>query len=255
MQKIKWGEMTRAELEQRTRFVDTALLPIGSIEQHGPHLPLDTDTFDAGYMLEEAVKRIESPKPLILPTIPYGVSDHHMGFSGTITVRSETLRDMIIDIGRSIIHHGIQKLFIYNAHGGNTTTIKIAARKLKRETGLLIFIDSGESMEPGKKKYVDSKNDVHAGEYETSTSLANREELVDKDAIPEVEMDFPGDEFEFENDPPFEFAWDTHELSKIGVLGDPKKATKEKGEKLWDAGIELLARRIKMVMEMEKSLL
>jgi len=80
MQKIKWGEMTRAELEQRTRFVDTALLPIGSIEQHGPHLPLDTDTFDAGYMLEEAVKRIESPKPLILPTIPYGVSDHHMGF-------------------------------------------------------------------------------------------------------------------------------------------------------------------------------
>ncbi|MFO7792903.1 MAG: creatininase family protein [Candidatus Saliniplasma sp.] len=255
MQKTKWGEMTRAELEQRTRFIDTALLPIGSIEQHGPHLPLDTDTYDAGYILEESVKRIDRPKPLILPTIPYGVSDHHMAFPGTITIKSKTLQDMIIDIGRSIIQHGIQKLFIYNAHGGNTSTIKLAASKLKRETGLLVFIDSGESMGPGKERYVDSENDVHAGEYETSTSMANRGELVEEEAIPEKEMDFPDDEFEFDNDPPFLFTWDTHELSKIGVLGDPKKATKEKGEKLWDEGITILANRIKKVMEMDKSLL
>ncbi|MFW6141449.1 MAG: creatininase family protein [Candidatus Saliniplasma sp.] len=87
----------------------------------------------------------------MLPTIPYGVSDHHMGFPGTITIRTETFENMIIDIGRSIVHHGIQKLFIYNAHGGNTSTIKIAARKLKRETGLLVFIDSGESMAPERK--------------------------------------------------------------------------------------------------------
>ncbi len=248
---IHWGEMTREDILCVSRDVDLVLLPVGSIEQHGPHLPLDTDSFDAMYMLEEAVKRIDGPRPPILPTVSYGVSDHHMSFPGTVTLRPETLEAVLIDIGRSVATHGFQKLFICNGHGGNTSVLNIAARKLKRETGLLVFVDSGECMEPGKKGLIETKNDVHAGEYETSTSLANRNELVDSDAIPGQEMGFPHPSMAFNHVPPFNFAWDTHELSSTGVLGDPAKATVEKGEKLWESGISLLAERIKIVMGMK----
>ncbi|MGM0509986.1 MAG: creatininase family protein [Thermoplasmatota archaeon] len=249
-EKIFWGEMTRWELKERAESVDTALLPVGSLEQHGPHLPLDTDAYDAGYMLEKAVEKLSSPKPPILPTIPYGVSHHHMYFPGTVTLRNETLEMMIIDIGRSIISSGFQKLFIYNAHGGNTDTINIAAKKLKKETGLFVLIDSGESMEPGKKELVESRNDVHAGEYETSTSMANRGELVKEKMIPEESSKFPHETMEFDHEPPFHFVWDTHELTDTGVLGDPGKASEEKGEELWERGISKLAERIEIAIEL-----
>ncbi len=248
---IYWGEMTREDILCITRYVDLALLPVGSLEQHGPHLPLDTDSYDARYLLENAVKMIDGPKPPILPTFAYGISDHHMSFPGTVTLRPETFEALVMDIGRSVATHGFQKLFICNGHGGNNSALNTVARKLKKETGLLIFIDSGECMEPGKKKLVETENDVHAGDYETSTSLANRKELVDVDAIPEKEMTFPHPSMTFDHKPSFNFAWDTHELSPMGVLGDPTKATVEKGEKLWESGISLLAERIKIVMDMK----
>ncbi len=247
---VHWGELTREDLSCLSRYVDVALLPVGSLEQHGPHLALDTDSYDARYILEEAVKLLDAPKPPILPTVAYGVSDHHMSFPGTITLRPETLEAVIMDIGRSVAAHGFQKLFISNGHGGNTSVLNVVAQKLKRETGLLVFIDSGDCMEPGKKKLVESKNDVHAGEYETSTSLANRGELVDVDAIPDEEMGFPHPSMSFHHKPVFNYAWDTHELSSIGVLGDPTKATVEKGQKLWKMGIDLMAERINIVMDM-----
>ncbi|MFP4608639.1 MAG: creatininase family protein, partial [Candidatus Aenigmatarchaeota archaeon] len=142
VEKIRWGEMNRWELEQRAEVVDTTILPIGSLEQHGPHLPLDTDSYDAEHLVEEAVRRLETPKPVILPTIPYGVSDHHMGFPGTVTVASKTLEDLIVDVGRSVIRHGFRKFFILTGHGGNEAAVKTAARRLKKETGMDVFMDS-----------------------------------------------------------------------------------------------------------------
>lgn len=253
-EKIFWGEMNRWELQQRSEDVDTALLPVGSLEQHGPHLPLDTDAHDAEYILENAAEELESSRPPILPTVPYGISDHHMNFPGTVTIGADTLQSLIEDIGRSIIRHGFKKLFIFNAHGGNTAAIKLVARKLKRETGMLVFVDSGECMKPGRDELVESENDVHAGEYETSTSLANRGELVDERVLPEKEMDFPDERFEFDHEPDFFFAWDTDELTPTGILGDAQKADREKGEELWKRGISRLAERIETVMEMPNHL-
>ncbi|MEF8874008.1 MAG: creatininase family protein [Candidatus Thermoplasmatota archaeon] len=250
-EKIKWGEMNRWQLEQRAELIDTAILPLGSLEQHGPHLPLDTDRFDAEYIVEEAVERLDSPRPLILPTIPYGVSDHHMGFPGTVTVDSETLQDLIVNIGRSVIQHGFRKLFVLTGHGGNEAAVKTTARKLKKETGLDVYIDSFDLMDPEKDELVESENDVHAGEFETSLVLAVREDLVDERTIPEKEMDFPDPKLEFEHEPEFPFAWNTHDLTRTGVLGDAEKASKEKGEELWEAGIERLKERIEAVLDID----
>ncbi len=252
-EKIRWGEMNRWELEQRAKLVKTTILPIGSLEQHGPHLPLDTDSFDAEYIVEEAVKRLDSPKPVILPTIPYGVSDHHMGFPGPVTIDPKTLEDIIINIGRSVIQHGFIKLFILTGHGGNEATIKTAARRLKKETGMDVYMDSFDLMDPEKKELIESENDMHAGEFETSLVLAVREKLVDERTVPKKEMNFPDSKLEFEHEPEFSFAWNTHELTRTGVLGDPTKASKEKGEKLWDAGIERLKMRIKTVIDLERN--
>lgn len=246
---IHWGEMTREDIGYLRDKLDIALLPIGSLEQHGPHLPLDTDSFDARYILEEAVKLIDDPKPPILPTIPYGVSDHHMDFPGTITLRAETLESVILDIGRSVAENGFRKLLICNGHGGNDSVINVAARKLKKEYGIQVYVDSGECMERGREELVDTRNDVHAGEYETSTSLANRGDLVDLDLIPsEPKMTFPHPSMEFDSKPSFKFSWDTHEISPSGVLGDPSKATAEKGEELWRYGVSEMAERIKILM-------
>lgn len=250
-EKIRWGEMNRWELNQRAEMIDTAILPIGSLEQHGPHLPLDTDSYDAEYIVEKAVKRLEPPRPPILPLIPYGVSEHHMGFPGTVTIEPNTFEDFIVNIGQSVLQNGFKKLIIFTGHGGNESTIEIAARKLKKETGMDVFIDSFKLMDPEKEELVDSENDVHAGEFETSLVLAARETLLDERMIPEKEMEFPDQELEFDNDPEFSFAWNTHELTETGVLGDPEKATKEKGEKLWEAGIERLKKRIEVVMRLD----
>lgn len=252
-EKIRWGEMNRWQLEQRAKVVNTTILPIGSLEQHGPHLPLDTDSFDAEYIVEKAVKRLDSPRPLILPTIPYGVSDHHMGFPGTVTIEPDTLQDLTVNIGRSVIQHGFMKLIILTGHGGNDAAIRTAGRRLKKETGMDVFMDSFDLMDPEKEGSIESKNDVHAGEFETSLVLANREELVDKRIIPEEKnsTDFPNPKLEFDHEPEFPFAWNTHDLTRTGVLGDPTKASKEKGEKLWEAGIERLKERIEAVMDIE----
>ncbi|MBS3816292.1 MAG: creatininase family protein [Candidatus Thermoplasmatota archaeon] len=250
-EKINWGEMNRWELDKRSDIVDTAILPIGSLEQHGPHLPLDTDTFYAREMVERAVKGLDSVKPPVLPAISYGVSEHHMGFPGTVTLEPETLKHVIVDIGRSAIRHGFHKLLIFNGHGGNEAVIKTAARELKNETGMDIFIDSYKVMDPEREDLVETENDVHAGEFETSLVLASREELVDERNIPEKEMEFPDTKLDFEHEPEFSHTWNTHDLTRTGVLGDANKADKEKGEKLWESGIKRLRERIETVIEID----
>lgn len=252
--KIKWGEMNRWELDQRSEMVDTAVLPVGSLEQHGPHLPLDTDSFDAEHVVEKAVERLDSPRPPILPGIPYGSSDHHMSFPGTVSINPDVLEETIIDIGRSVLQHGFFKLYIYNGHGGNESAIRTAAQKLKQETGMLVVTDSFESFAPEREEIVESDNDVHAGEFETSLVLSVREDMVDERTIPEEEVEFPDPKMEFDNDPEFNYTWNTHDLTKTGVIGDATKGTKEKGEKLWEAGIERLKGRLETVMDISHQL-
>ncbi len=118
-----WGEMTWPEAEQRFEEVDIALLPVGSIEQHGPHLPLDTDAFDAEYLAHKVAEACSSPPPLVLPLISYGISYEHNSFKGTIDIRNQTLSNLVYDIGMSVARNGICKLVIINGHGGNVPAL------------------------------------------------------------------------------------------------------------------------------------
>ena len=97
-----WGELCWPDAMERLDIVDTALLPVGAIEQHGPHLPLDTDAFDAEYLARRIADGCSTPKPLVLPLIAYGVSYHHEAFKGTISINNDTLANLVYDVGISV---------------------------------------------------------------------------------------------------------------------------------------------------------
>ena len=246
---ILLGEMTRDEAKERIKECDVAILPVGSLEQHGPHLPLDTDAFDAYWLAQKVAKKVAPPRPVVCPPINYGVSYHHMDFAGTLTIEPATLSNLTYEIGISLVKHGIRKILIINGHGGNTPALNCTAQRLNDETNILVCVESGNITAKEQKRLFKTKNDVHSGEYETSTSLANREELVRKDRIRKPEMKFLSRHLEFEGKNVVPFKYRVKDISKTGVLGDPTKANKKKGEKIWNLTIDAL---VKVVEDLKK---
>lgn len=230
-------EMTWPEAKRRFKEVDVALLPVGAIEQHGPHLPLDTDAFDAEHLAVEVASRCSDPKPIVFPLISYGVSYHHDDFAGTISIRNRTLANMVYEIGMSAARHGITKLVIINGHGGNDPALNFAAQEISRDGRIFVCVDTGESSDVDIDSMIDTPNDVHAGEIETSTSLAVRPELVKMDKAESAVPKFSSRYLDFSSKRSVSWYAYTKKMSKTGVLGDPTKATAEKGRKMWDVMI------------------
>ncbi len=227
------GELTWPEAARRLQEVDVALLPVGAVEQHGPHLPLDTDAFDAEYLAVSVAEGCTEPWPLVLPLVPYGVSYHHDDFPGTISVGNEALSKMVYDIGMSCARYGITKLIIINGHGGNTATLQFAAQLINRDAQIFTCVDTGESSDVDLDDLCETPNDVHAGEIETSTSLATRPHLVRMDLARRFVPDFSSRYLDFTTKRSVEWYARTSRLSTTGVLGDPTLATREKGEQMW----------------------
>jgi creatinine amidohydrolase/Fe(II)-dependent formamide hydrolase-like protein len=232
-----WGELTRPDAEERLEAVDVALLPVGAIEQHGPHLPLDTDAFDAAYLANRVAEACSDPKPLVLPAISYGVSYHHADFKGTISISNDTLAQLVYEIGISVARNGIRKLVIINAHGGNAPALNYAAQLINRDARIFACVDTGETSDVDIYKIVETPNDVHAGEIETSTALAVRPHLVQmKRAAPSV-PEFPSQYLDFTSKRGVSWYAFTRKISSSGVMGDPTKASAEKGRKIWEMAI------------------
>ena len=234
------GELTWPEAKKRFEEVDVALLPVGSIEQHGPHLPLDSDAFDAAYLALKVAEACTDPKPLVLPLIPYGVSYHHEDFSGTITVSPDTLSQLVYEIGMSAARNGITKLVIINGHGGNSPALHFAAQMINRDAHIFTCVDTGETSDPDIDALAETPNDVHAGEIETSTSLAVRPELVKLKSARKFIPQFSSRYLNFTSKRRVDWYAHIAKISSTGVLGDPTKATAEKGKRMWDYMIKHL---------------
>ena len=227
------GEMTWPEAEAYLKKVDVALLPVGAIEQHGPHLPLDTDSFDADYLARQVAQACSDPKPIVLPPIAYGVSYHHDDFKGTFSINNDTLSRLIYEIGLSAAHNGIKKLVIINGHGGNGPSLNFAAQMINRDAHIFVSVDSGETSDVDIYSFVETQNDVHAGEFETSTSLAIRPELVQMDKADPSIPKFSSRYLNFTSKRGVSWYAYTKKISSTGVMGDPTKASAEKGRKMW----------------------
>lgn len=247
---IQLGELTWPEAQMRVKEMDVALLPVGSIEQHGPHLPLDTDAFDAAYLAAAAAKICTDPKPIVLPLVPYGVSYHHEDFSGTLSLSPDTLSALVYEIGMGAARIGITKLIIVNGHGGNIPALQFAAQKINRDSRIFTCVETGETSEKDVQELAETPGDVHAGEIETSTSLAVRPELVQMDKVKKFIPKFSSRYLDFSSKRSVEWYARVSRISKSGTLGDPTKATVEKGEKMWEAMIKHLSEFIEDLKSM-----
>jgi creatinine amidohydrolase/Fe(II)-dependent formamide hydrolase-like protein len=229
-----WAELTWPDAERRLGEVDVALLPVGSIEQHGPHLPLDTDAFDAEYLCQRVAERCSPPRPLALPLIPYGVSYHHQDFPGTLSVSPDTLAKLVYEVGMGAARNGINKLIIVNGHGGNMPTLQFAAQMINRDAHIFTCVDTGETSDADVAKLTETRSDLHAGEVETSTTLAARPDLVDMRKASRFVPRFSSRYLDFSSEYGVEWYAHTVRISPSGVLGDPTRATAEKGLEFWE---------------------
>jgi creatinine amidohydrolase/Fe(II)-dependent formamide hydrolase-like protein len=246
----EWSKLSWPEAKAALRGVDIALLPVGAIEQHGPHLPLDTDAFDAEYLAHEVAKACKVPRPLVLPLIPYGVSYHHDDFPGTLSISNDALAKFVYDVGMSTARNGVAKLIIINGHGGNSATLHFAAQMINRDARIFTCVDSGESSDPDIFKLAETKNDVHAGEIETSTTLAVRPELVKMKKAKAMVPKFSSHYLDFTSK--YSVGWyaRTEHISRSGVFGDPTRASAEKGRAIWKVQIQHLVSLVEHLKEL-----
>ena len=244
------GELTWPQAEARFKEVDLVMLPVGAIEQHGPHLPLDTDAFDARHLALEVARACSAPRPLVLPLIPYGVSYHHQDFPGTLGVSPDALSHLVYEVGMAAARHGATKLVMVNGHGGNVPALSYAAQMINRDAHIFTCVESGETSDTDIEAMTETPNDVHAGESETSTSLAVRPDLVRMEAARPSVPHFSSRYLDFTNKRSVAWYAHTMKLSSSGVLGDPTKADPEKGRRIW----EVMVRRLVEFVEHLKGL-
>jgi creatinine amidohydrolase/Fe(II)-dependent formamide hydrolase-like protein len=241
------GELTWVDVKEFLKKHQTAIVPVGSCEQHGPHLPLDTDAYDAFWLSLKAAEKAQCA--LVTPPIYYGVSLHHMDFPGTVTLNPQTLEQVAYEIGLCLVKHGFEKILFENGHGGNTPALEAAAQRIKAEAEAFVAIDTVSLIPDFIEQFIETPYDAHAGEFETSTSLANRENAVVKERIAKPQIALPKSKYTKiglkEVGPKVSWAFRTKEISSTGVIGDPTKASKEKGEKAWKLAIERLAELLK----------
>ncbi len=233
-----WELKTWPELEEYLKTMDTVILPCGAIEQHGPHLPVDIDYFDAKYMAYKVAEACPDPKPLVLPPIPFGVSYHHEDFKGTLSVTNEALSKFVYDLGMNLARNGIKKIIILNGHGDNAPTLSYAAQMINRDAKIFVCVDTGETSDVDLLSLIDTPNDAHAGEIETSTTLAVRPDMVQMDKAENETLQFGSTFLDFDDDRSVSWYVRTNKISESGIMGDATKATAEKGKEMWKIMIQ-----------------
>ena len=208
-----------------------AILPTAAIEQHGPHLPVGTDTIIGQGMLDE-VKKIMPPDldVRILPLQAIGKSNEHIWEYGTLTLSAETALRAWTEIGESVARSGIKKLVMINSHGGNLDLISIVARELRVRCGMLVVkCQWGNFGQPeGLYSEYEKKYGIHGGDGETSMVLYFHPELVDMNLA--TKFVSTAENTPFPPVGPISYGWLAKDLNPDGTVGEAHLATAVKGE-------------------------
>lgn len=251
----RYEKLTWPEINDAVKKKLPVIVPIGSIEQHGPHLPLDVDMLEVTGVAHHAARLIPN-KCLVLPTQVNGYTGHVMDFPGTINIHFEHLIHFMVDIGKSLAYHGFKKIVFINGHGSNAPNMDLAARRVNLETDAEAIATNWWSMlnvDPafmkGWRESVFPGGCAHACELETSVYLYLDEANVKKEEIKNGYLTFHEWDSRFQwvdlfsAGPGCTVAW-TSSYSDTGVLGEAELATKEKGKRAVDEAAKQFARLV-----------
>lgn len=220
--------------------------PLGAIEQHGPHLPFNTDTLIADAVADAAVAKSRSEYDLdvwLLPSLAYTKSNEHAWSAGTIWLSADTLLRVLDDVGRCVAATPVRKLVFFNGHGGNSALVGVANRELRLNHGLMTFLahpgvppDQG-----GVSAQTELGMGIHGGEDETSLMLHLAPELCDMSAAYRNVPEHLADNQYVKFGGRVGFGWLSNDFGPDGFIGDPTSATAARGEELFEGAITALS--------------
>lgn len=214
-----------------------ALLPVGSVEQHGYHAPLGTDLIIAEAF---AANFLKNEKTIVLPSIPIGVSDYHRHFPGTLWVSENTLRQYVGETIEALKWHGISKTIIVNGHGGNNEPLKELAKNLKKDQDVSVVVWTWfKAIEPEIVDFFKYLPPLHADELETSMLLAIDPELIRFDRVEETESEGSPVWGKFINHTLYSTI--VKDFSKSGSTGKPTLASAEIGKTFYKLALANLS--------------
>jgi creatinine amidohydrolase len=246
-----WQEMTARDFADGDTSPWIAVLPVAAIEQHGPHLPVYTDTCIAEGMIRRSIELIPDDLPVtFLPVQAIGKSNEHISSPGTITSTWETTTKLWLDIGDSVHRAGIRKLIVINSHGGNVPMVDIVARELRVRHDMLVVATAWSRF--GQPEGISAPEEaiygIHGGDIETSIMLHLRHDLVDMGAARDfrsTQLDLIAEFRHLRAHGPVQFGWKAQDLNPAGVVGNAAAANADKGRAVVDhqarAFVELCA--------------
>jgi creatinine amidohydrolase len=252
-------EMTWTDVRDYLAKNDMVILPLGSTEQHGPQLPLGTD-----FLLAMDISKLISARTgvVVAPVLLAGYSIYHSGFPGTLSLKSETVAEVLFETAQMLLKYGFRRFLIFNYHGGNSLAQQIVIQRINQETeAIAVAIGVGGPLEGGEDEML---MDWHAGVGETSLVLYLEPQLVHMDRAEKPVMHFTPQMEKLaelaKKNPDIKVAWDSlygvpadtrkggssGELSSNGVWssGDPKTATPEKGQKIVQETVDRIVKFI-----------
>ena len=240
-----WQDLTTRDFAGLDPEHSIALLPVGAVEQHGPHLPLGTDSaINSAIVARARVRLGDELSLLVLPLLPVGESTEHGDFAGTLTLEPETAIALWTEVGASVVRAGLRKLVIFNSHGGQTQIVDIVAQRLRRRHAMLVARASSFAfgLPDGLLPDDEVAHGFHGGALETAMMLAIDPERVRREALRDfasLSREMAGGALGPER--PIGFGWMSQDLNPAGACGDATLATPEIGERLLDHAAEGLA--------------
>lgn len=240
--------LTFAEVAALEKSGGVVVLPLGSTEQHGPHLPLATDSIVADRLLDAALDLLpEGCRVWRLPTLPYGKSNEHAGFAGTLTLSHQTLAALLHELARGVADAGFSRLAFFSGHGGNTPSLDVVARDVRAATSLDCFVIDPAIQFSAVSGLPERERELgyHAGQLETSLMLALAPELV---RMERAVAEFPPRAAQRVGlAGPARRAWLTADVSRSGVMGDATAADAQQGERMLSDTARALAAALELM--------
>jgi len=238
---VMWKELTAEDLRAKAAANAIVILPVASMEQHGPHLPVGVDTFLCEAVCKAGAELAVKDQPVVVaPTLWCGMAEHHMAYGGTFTFDIPTYKAVLLAFLKSIERHGFKRVFIVNGHGGNIAALNSFLPDFARETGLHLYATTyfEVSRDDLAQFLEDQKTVHHACEVETSMMMVVAPATVKRERLGEAfgmlngdpRKAFPAARFHSFKD-----------LTPSGVVGDARRANAQKGEKLLDVCSQGLA--------------